>query len=144
MASATKTIVGVSCLLALALALSHSAEAARCDGLPGGTLLVHEDFTACNRYVACQHEVDHEWFCPPGEFFNARNLQCESSCPMERERSWCGGVPDGVFIRVPPTEPANCQNYYTCFGGNMYLNTCPPGFFFSQVLQACGVNQADC
>uniref|UniRef100_A0A182W3V9 Chitin-binding type-2 domain-containing protein n=1 Tax=Anopheles minimus TaxID=112268 RepID=A0A182W3V9_9DIPT len=145
MASDMKIIFGVAFVLLGALAcLSNIAQAARCDGLPGGTMLLADNIAECNRYVVCQHEIDHEWYCPPGEFFNPRNLQCELSCPPERERLWCAGVPDGAFIRVPPGQPPNCQNYYTCFGGEMFLNSCPPGFFFSQVLQACGLDQQQC
>uniref|UniRef100_A0AAG5DSH2 Chitin-binding type-2 domain-containing protein n=1 Tax=Anopheles atroparvus TaxID=41427 RepID=A0AAG5DSH2_ANOAO len=120
----------------------HDTTAARCDGIPGGTLLMYSP-NECNRYYACQHETDHEWYCPPGEFFNPRNQQCETTCPAE-QNLWCEGVPDGVFIRVPPTEPVNCQKYYTCFGGNMFEQFCPPGFLFSQLQQACGFNQAEC
>uniref|UniRef100_A0A182RJR6 Chitin-binding type-2 domain-containing protein n=1 Tax=Anopheles funestus TaxID=62324 RepID=A0A182RJR6_ANOFN len=144
MASDMKAIFCVVYILLGALGfLSNTAEAARCDGLPGGTLLMYDNMAECNRYIACQHETDHEWYCPPGEFFNPRNLQCESTCPTNRDQLWCGGVPDGVFIRVPPGQQPNCQNYYTCFGGAMFLNTCPLGFVFSQPLQAC-VDQKQC
>lgn len=166
------TVAILFLFVSLSALLPFAAEAARCDGLPGGTLLIHESFADCNRYIACQHDTDHEWYCPTGEFFNPRNLQCEATCPTGRgnfnmlhkllriaqhnililvaryillaETLWCAGVPDGAFIRVPPTQAPNCQQYYTCFGGNMFLNTCPQGFFFSQLLQACTFSQDDC
>ncbi|XP_058066907.1 peritrophin-1-like [Anopheles bellator] len=117
---------------------------ARCDGIAGGTLLQYDNPTECNRFYACQHETDHEWLCPPGEFFNQRNQQCEAACNSADANQWCAGLPDGLFIRVPPTEPPNCQKYYTCFGGNMFEHLCPPGFLFSQLDQSCGNNVAEC
>uniref|UniRef100_A0A182NDH0 Chitin-binding type-2 domain-containing protein n=1 Tax=Anopheles dirus TaxID=7168 RepID=A0A182NDH0_9DIPT len=144
MARGMKTFVFASILLLGIFAHLHGmVEAARCDGIPGGTLLLYDNPTECNRYIACQHETDHEWYCPPGEFFNARNQQCEATCPVERDL-WCAGVPNGVFIRVPPTEPQDCEKYYTCFNGQMFPNRCPPGFLFSQINQACGFNPAEC
>ncbi|XP_035784677.1 peritrophin-1-like [Anopheles albimanus] len=121
----------------------HGTNAGRCDGLPGGTLLRYDDPAQCNRFYACQHETDHEWYCPPGEFFNQRNQQCEASCNTADANQWCVGLPD-MFIRLPPTEPADCTKYYTCFGGQMFLNTCPGGLLFSQLRQACASFPDEC
>lgn len=62
-----------------------STTAYYCDGLIGGTLIKWHDPQVCERFYACQHGTDHEWFCPPGEFFSQRNQQCESTCnPLDQ------------------------------------------------------------
>lgn len=144
-----------------------SATAYYCDGLIGGTLIKWHEPETCNRFYACQHGTDHEWFCPPGEFFSQRNQQCESSCnPIDTSMwtrfcvgsqfvnrmvwitfftdQWCAGLPDGTFIRVPPNEPFDCNKYYTCVGGVMHAQRCPAGFFFSQLKQMCGFDPTQC
>ncbi|KAL1397805.1 hypothetical protein pipiens_009473 [Culex pipiens pipiens] len=124
--------------------LTSTTLARYCDGIPEGTLINWHDVALCNRFYACQHGVDHEWFCPPGQFFSQRNQQCEATCNVIDRQQWCAGLPDGTFIRIPPGEPADCNRYYTCMAGVMHPQACPPGFWFSQQLQMCVVDQSQC
>nr|XP_019531822.1 peritrophin-1-like [Aedes albopictus]XP_029712896.1 peritrophin-1-like [Aedes albopictus] len=132
-------------VVALIVTVATSATTAYfCDGLIGGTLIKWHEPEACNRFYACQHGTDHEWFCPPGEFFSQRNQQCESACDPLDTNQWCAGLPDVTFIRVPPNEPADCNKYYTCMGGIMHPQRCPAGFYFSQLHQMCGFDPTQC
>lgn len=72
--------------------LTSTTLARYCDGIPEGTLINWHDVALCNRFYACQHGVDHEWFCPPGQFFSQRNQQCEATCNVIDRRKWRNGL----------------------------------------------------
>lgn len=133
----------VAFLISIALTL-HISTAFFCDGIPGGLKLRFPITSICDEYIACHHDMEHEWKCPRGRFFSQRQQKCVDACDPTEALNACAGLINGLLLRPPLSEfPFNCRRHYECLSGMMIGRECPVGTFFSQRNQGCGSVQED-
>nr|XP_019531821.2 uncharacterized protein LOC109403449 [Aedes albopictus] len=93
----------VAFLISIALTLQIST-AFFCDGIPGGLKLRFPITSICDEYIACHHDMEHEWKCPRGRFFSQRQQKCVDACDPTEALNACAGLINGLLLRPPLSE----------------------------------------
>lgn len=102
----------------------------------------------CAGYIACNEGVLSQRFCPRGNHFNPRTLECDKP-----ENAQC--LTSRVVVPQTPILPdcsgeeryfpdlVNCQRYFECEDQEPKQRTCPIGRMWDHSAQKCAIMNAN-
>ncbi|XP_021705322.1 probable endochitinase [Aedes aegypti] len=129
-----------------------------------GNVGVHSfpDPVVCNAYIVCVDETSIPMTCNEGLIFDLNILKCNypdiSVCLPNLSASTTTTQSTPTVVPTPstlaPTRPgeepicpdrglyfyphiSDCQRYYKCFYGKLYVLSCPFSLFWNQDIQFC-------
>uniref|UniRef100_A0A182NDG7 Chitin-binding type-2 domain-containing protein n=1 Tax=Anopheles dirus TaxID=7168 RepID=A0A182NDG7_9DIPT len=118
-----------------------------CQHNPDGIQLVLESLNSCKKYFICVGNMTVERLCAPGTVYDPVNGWCvidDVENPCERERP--PPPPESVVVQCAEESelkkiphPTECDVYYRCLNGRLWVRQCPAGLLFDSVREQCNL-----
>uniref|UniRef100_A0AAG5DRF3 Chitin-binding type-2 domain-containing protein n=1 Tax=Anopheles atroparvus TaxID=41427 RepID=A0AAG5DRF3_ANOAO len=120
-----------------------------CQNNPEGQLLELPSLNSCQLHFLCVGNTTIKRRCAPGTVFVAENGWCEpenvdNPCQRVRPPPPPASVieecrEDRELAKIP--HPEECDVYYRCLNGRLFVRQCAPGLFFDSYRGQCNLEE---